>query len=647
LLTDYNPSAASNLILGSIAVAPGMARADVDNAIRQLMADLAPYSHGIVSNRTVKDAGALGDGTTDDSTDIQAEITSIAANGGVLDYPKGTFKQSISVTARTLSVKGKGIGTTILNPSTTTGVALRATYTAPSWDAVAYEGFTVSGTGTRQGVGFKSGPDTYSANAEYVGRSIFDRCKWDDLEKCIERPFGNIGLWIARNQFETADYHIFTKDNNSGSGDAMHAGNTIVRDSHFQYAEKASVYVEGSTVGTGQLSYHDSIWEANPGYVFYIDSINSIDGQPGLNVFNCWNEGNYTSPSVTVEGDTSAPVYARISNSPANYFHDTPIGPLRLVNSNVVTNQADLSRLSAITNDTLSTVIHDNARLFSGTAKGLVRSIGATANATGGNSPFFPMPLPQYMRANLPNVVRVFDGQSVISFTGTTTRDSVVVTNDPTLPAPFNRSQTFTINSGETMLPSSTFTVPATKWLVWQYIAKLVSGPAITVNITGASGIGGFITISDSNWRCYTGIIQNTGAAIVGDSFYHNSQGATTVIGIGGIAFLSFDSAQAALDYANSGTFPYTLGATVASASTIVLPNGQDVVTVTGTTSITSITATAADTGRTVTLVFSGALTATDGGNLKLAGNFVTTADDTLTISCDGTNWYEVCRSVN
>jgi hypothetical protein len=32
---------------------------------------------------------------------------------------------------------------------------------------------------------------------------------------------------------------------------------------------------------------------------------------------------------------------------------------------------------------------------------------------------------------------------------------------------------------------------------------------------------------------------------------------------------------------------------------------------------------------------------------LKLAGNLVATADDTITIVCDGTNWYEVGRAVN
>lgn len=82
----------------------------------------------------------------------------------------------------------------------------------------------------------------------------------------------------------------------------------------------------------------------------------------------------------------------------------------------------------------------------------------------------------------------------------------------------------------------------------------------------------------------------------------------------------------------------------VASAAALTLPGGNaPLVDVTGTTSITSITAQA---GRKVTLRFTGLLTVTDGSNLKLAGDFVTSADDTITLICDGVSWSEVSRSV-
>lgn len=94
------------------------------------------------------------------------------------------------------------------------------------------------------------------------------------------------------------------------------------------------------------------------------------------------------------------------------------------------------------------------------------------------------------------------------------------------------------------------------------------------------------------------------------------------------------------------GQLPPPANVSIASAATIAIPIGQRVATVTGTTNITSITATG-HSGAVVTLIFSGALTVTDGSNLKLAGDFVTTADDTLTLGCDGTNWFEAGRSAN
>jgi hypothetical protein len=87
--------------------------------------------------------------------------------------------------------------------------------------------------------------------------------------------------------------------------------------------------------------------------------------------------------------------------------------------------------------------------------------------------------------------------------------------------------------------------------------------------------------------------------------------------------------------------------ATLPSNNALVLPrNGCNVITISGTTNILSISA-ANWAGQEVTLIFQGALTVTDGSNLKLNSNFVTTADDTMRLACDGTNWYEISRSAN
>ena len=83
----------------------------------------------------------------------------------------------------------------------------------------------------------------------------------------------------------------------------------------------------------------------------------------------------------------------------------------------------------------------------------------------------------------------------------------------------------------------------------------------------------------------------------------------------------------------------------VASATTITLPEITDFVIITGTSTIDSIEPSWAQ--RVVTLRFDSVLTINDGGNLKLAGAFVTSNEDTLTLICDGANWFETSRSLN
>jgi len=68
-----------------------------------------------------------------------------------------------------------------------------------------------------------------------------------------------------------------------------------------------------------------------------------------------------------------------------------------------------------------------------------------------------------------------------------------------------------------------------------------------------------------------------------------------------------------------------------------------------GSTTITTFTGGVA--GQIITIIFTNAnATLQDSGTLKLAGastNFVSTADDTMVLEYDGTNWFELDRSVN
>lgn len=85
----------------------------------------------------------------------------------------------------------------------------------------------------------------------------------------------------------------------------------------------------------------------------------------------------------------------------------------------------------------------------------------------------------------------------------------------------------------------------------------------------------------------------------------------------------------------------------LASAATIT-PNAiETTFNVTGTTGISAIGNAAAYAGKTLCLIFAGALTITHGTNLQLAGNtnYTTAAGDVLIFRSDGTIWYEVGRN--
>lgn len=107
------------------------------------------------------------------------------------------------------------------------------------------------------------------------------------------------------------------------------------------------------------------------------------------------------------------------------------------------------------------------------------------------------------------------------------------------------------------------------------------------------------------------------------------------------------------LEYASTGTHtnvqfsdPVARGVDLASSATPTLKLGT-LFHVTGVASTTSLTPCVTWDRRPITFVFDSTAGFTDGGNLKLNGNFVATADDAIVLQYDGTNWFELSRSVN
>jgi hypothetical protein len=100
-------------------------------------------------------------------------------------------------------------------------------------------------------------------------------------------------------------------------------------------------------------------------------------------------------------------------------------------------------------------------------------------------------------------------------------------------------------------------------------------------------------------------------------------------------------------DGTNNSFISPGFGDNVASANEIVPPLYGSVFYLTGTNTVATIYAYGRK-GRTITFISTDNVTINNGSNLKLNGNWVSgAANATLTLVGDGTNWYEISRSLN
>jgi hypothetical protein len=159
------------------------------------------------------------------------------------------------------------------------------------------------------------------------------------------------------------------------------------------------------------------------------------------------------------------------------------------------------------------------------------------------------------------------------------------------------------------------------------------------------------VTLTAGQWRRVLNIMQLSTGTALQVFIYPNDTNAATLSFKGFENHNSTDLAVINNIYQHGWVGDGGTGVrTIASAAALTLtpvPSGPYAsFIISGVTNITSMFATGWA-GKSVTLIFQGVLTFTDGSNLKLAGNFVTTADDTITLTSDGTNFYEVARSTN
>ena len=200
----------------------------------------------------VKDSGAIGDGTIDDTAAITAAIASIPAIGGVLYFPPGVYKTSGGFTlAYPITVLGCGMGNfgltdavTQINCTSRTAVLFNVTANAARFKDIALRNINPSTTAPTAGAGIKTAGSYIEQKVDYESVSVYG------FYINIDVQVG--GQWTANNIFIMSPVLYGIKIQNTVNADA---GDWSIENSNFNtdlYNASAAIRIESS--GGGKIN---------------------------------------------------------------------------------------------------------------------------------------------------------------------------------------------------------------------------------------------------------------------------------------------------------------------------------------------------------------------------------------------------------
>ncbi|SHN39997.1 hypothetical protein [Rhizobacter sp. OV335] len=607
------------------------------------------------------------------ATDSSAAIVTAVALTRTLHIDKGTWKFNVTLPQRFL-LFGDGINTVV--QAFNTALAIFTCKSALFWTYQAeFRDMVMSGPNpgvSKVGIGVTFGqtvPANYVAGDEQAGNTRFFGVYGKGFDKFIQRPFGNIGVEVYGCGGQANKYAIYSLNNKFGS--VMHAGNLQVFGGEFS-ANDCAIYIHNDAGGFGGVQLHGTILEQN-GINLYCYTTNTRDP---VMLGGVWNEGSgvqlggtfaldqwsgttlsttvFTNRSFILDGADSTWEWR------GGFFCDVY---LKAVRSRVMAynvraeDQTSFAGGPCTVDDVDSVIMVDSPETDGGTVRGTrILTTGIVQTKRNAISTSADAPCRWFHVQRRAQILKNARSTTAISqkFTAsqTTTGAFAVV---GTVSAGGNIYQAsnlfsvpFTLTSQFVSFPGTSIATSASSWYVCTFDAFRSSGgsPMFYFGDLGSNQLGAAMTVPEvGRWYTIGMIGQASGVATL--SLSAGNVAATCDFLLSAFQVQAFATRHEAQAFLASRTY-LEVGVvdTLPSAAALTLPFASPVVKVSGTTSITSISATNRA-GDVVTLIFSGALTVTDGSNLVLAGNFVTTADDTITLACDGSNWWEVARSVN
>ena len=553
---------------------------------------------------SVKDElyGAVGDGTTDDTASIQSAIDAASATGGTIFFPDGTYKLSSRLSIfGGLTFSGKGV-TSKLQQSTETNVLYGASINSVCVRDISFLGV---------------GPNNVDAALVNTAIAFENNCRDIKIDNCSIEAFddaillsntsfshvrgcsflGNAGAGIRALNLSDSIIAANRMDGSRSTGNAQNSVNLCWLSSTGQgYSNNIAVTgniardvsFEAYLVIGNHVSVTGNIADGClNGITLQSNSVETI--QPTLGgAFN-------TVTGNVIRNCTEQAI--RIGNSAGN---NTVAGHDNVVSGNVI---HDSFQGVDIAQDAFNNVVVNN-RISNTSSHGIASGVSATRNIIESNWVSQASGHGILIQGGFANSVKdnsvfssVQDGIRLTSINShTQVLGNLCVDND------LNDTNSFHgihLNTGEFAQVSNNKcynTVPAT-------------GQLRGIAISSADSC--LVTNNDIRRNVSSGNVSDGGT----DNIIDNNQG-TTVLPV-----------------------------VASGAGEITLPTPFVYVDLTGTSAVTGLKALHA--GAVTTIKTSATASLTDGENLKLAGNFSGTADDTITLVCDGTNFYEMSRSAN
>jgi hypothetical protein len=259
---------------------------------------------GLQSYYNVKDYGAVGNGSTNDTTSVQAAINATHTNGGIVWFPAGTYLCDALTAYDNTSIYGAGLGVSVIKANSAVSLLSIQNPSVVATHSPLFQDFTLEGN-----------------SAGSIGLDLLGIYQLTVQRVCI-RSFTSIGMklrGVISSNFYDLEIILNSTGIDADQATLSTSGLIQVNFNHFYnsriswntnravfYAGGANVQFSGCDISANGTNGN------NATYAFYFKPTG--DGF-GVAITNCWFETNWGGKIVWIDTPVSSGQYSTIEST--------------------------------------------------------------------------------------------------------------------------------------------------------------------------------------------------------------------------------------------------------------------------------------------------------------------------------------------